>query len=277
MRKENGEVRNGDVKTERNVKSKTSNIKHQTMKTIQDIDRSRIPRHVAIIMDGNGRWAKQQSEKRLFGHQHAIQAVNDAVEAAAELGVEYLTLYTFSTENWNRPQDEVDGLMTLLIDVVKEQTERLKKNNIRLRLIGDTGRVPQASRNAIEQCVADTASCTGTTLILALSYSSRWEIAQAMQAMAHDVMARAMQPNDVDEETIRQYLTTRDIPDPDLLIRTGGELRLSNFLLWQMAYTEFFFTDLLWPDFRKGHFFEAVSEFQQRQRRYGKTGEQVAN
>lgn len=247
------------------------------MKTIEDIDRNRIPKHVAIIMDGNGRWAQQQSEKRLFGHQHAIQAVNDAVEAAAELQVGYLTLYTFSTENWNRPKDEVDGLMTLMIEVVKEQTERLIKNNIRLLIIGDENRVPEASRKAILQCAADTAACTGTTLILALSYSSRWEIAQALKKISKDAKEGHLQEENIDEETLRQYLTTKDIPDPDLLIRTGEELRLSNFLLWQMAYTEFYFTDLLWPDFRKGHFFEAVYDYQQRQRRYGKTGEQVTN
>lgn len=246
------------------------------MKTIQDIDRDRLPKHVAIIMDGNGRWAQQQSEKRLFGHQHAIQAVNDAVEAAAELGIGYLTLYTFSTENWNRPQDEVDGLMTLLIDVVKEQTERLIKNNISLKIIGDTSRMPEASRKAIQQCSGDTAACTGTTLILALSYSSRWEIAKALQTIAKEAKNGDLNPDTINEETLRNYLTTSNIPDPDLLIRTGGELRLSNFLLWQMAYSEFFFTELLWPDFRKGHFFEAVYEYQQRQRRYGKTGEQVA-
>ncbi|MBQ1409179.1 MAG: isoprenyl transferase [Bacteroidales bacterium] len=240
-----------------------------------DIDRNRVPRHVAIIMDGNGRWAQKQSEKRLFGHQHAIQAVNDAVEAAAELEVGYLTLYTFSTENWNRPQDEVDGLMTLLIDVVKEQTERLIKNNIRLLIIGDNSRLPEASRNAIQQCSVDTSSCTGTTLILALSYSSRWEIARALRSLVADAQKGMINPDDVNEETLRNYLVTSHIPDPDLLIRTGGELRLSNFLLWQMAYTEFYFTDLLWPDFRKKDFYEAVYEYQNRQRRYGKTGEQV--
>ena len=241
-----------------------------------DIDRNRVPRHVAIIMDGNGRWAQKQSEKRLFGHQHAIQAVNDAVEAAAELEVGYLTLYTFSTENWNRPQDEVDGLMTLLIDVVKEQTERLIKNNIRLLIIGDDSRLPEASRNAIQQCSVDTSSCTGTTLILALSYSSRWEIARALRSVVSDAQKGLINPDDVNEETLRNYLVTSQIPDPDLLIRTGGELRLSNFLLWQMAYTEFYFTDLLWPDFRKKDFYEAVYEYQNRQRRYGKTGEQVS-
>lgn len=246
------------------------------MKTIQDIDRNRLPNHVAIIMDGNGRWAQKQSQERLYGHQHAIQAVNDAVEAAAELGMGYLTLYTFSTENWNRPKGEVDGLMTLMIDAVKEQTERLLKNNIRLIIIGDLSRVPTASRNAIEKCAADSAACTGTTLVMALSYSSHWEIAQALKAVAEDAIKGNLKPDSIDENTLRHYLTTKNIPDPDLLIRTGGELRLSNFLLWQMAYTEFYFTDLLWPDFRKGHFFEAVYDYQQRQRRYGKTGEQVS-
>ena len=246
------------------------------MKTIEDIDRNRLPKHVAIIMDGNGRWAQKQAEQRLFGHQHAIQAVNDAVESAAELGIDYLTLYTFSTENWNRPKNEVDGLMTLLIDVVKEQTERMIKNNIQLNIIGDTSRVPEASLKALQQCAIDTKACTGTTVVLALSYSSRWEIAHALQKIATEAGKGLLKPEDINEETMRHYLTTSKIPDPDLLIRTGGELRLSNFLLWQMAYTEFYFTDLLWPDFRKGHFFEAVYDYQQRQRRYGKTGEQVS-
>jgi undecaprenyl diphosphate synthase len=198
------------------------------------------------------------------------------VESAAELGIDYLTLYTFSTENWNRPKNEVDGLMTLLIDVVKEQTERMIKNNIQLYIIGDTSRVPEASLKALQQCAIDTKACTGTTVVLALSYSSRWEIAHALQKIATEAGKGLLKPEDINEETMRHYLTTSKIPDPDLLIRTGGELRLSNFLLWQMAYTEFYFTDLLWPDFRKGHFFEAVYDYQQRQRRYGKTGEQVS-
>ncbi len=237
---------------------------------------SRVPRHVAIIMDGNGRWAQKQSKIRLFGHQSAVQAVRDAVEAAARLHVEYLTLYTFSTENWNRPQAEVDGLMQLMIKAVEEETPTLMKNNIRLLTIGDVERIPQASRESIKKCCSDTAANTGTTLVLALSYSSRWEIGEALKAVVADVEARRLKQEEVGEETLRKYLVTRDMPDPDLLIRTGGELRVSNFLLWQMAYTEFYFTDLLWPDFRQGDFYEAVYDYQNRQRRFGKTGEQVA-
>ena len=236
---------------------------------------SRVPRHVAIIMDGNGRWAQKQSKIRLFGHQSAVQAVRDAVEAAARLHVEYLTLYTFSTENWNRPQAEVDGLMQLMIKAVEEETPTLMKNNIRLLTIGDVERIPQASRESIKKCCSDTAANTGTTLVLALSYSSRWEIGEALKAVVVDVEAGRLKQEEVGEETLRKYLVTRDMPDPDLLIRTGGELRVSNFLLWQMAYTEFYFTDLLWPDFRQGDFYEAVYDYQNRQRRFGKTGEQV--
>ena len=245
------------------------------MITIDEIDKTRIPRHVAIIMDGNGRWAQQQSQIRLFGHQNAFQAVRDAVEAAARLGVGYLTLYTFSTENWNRPKAEVEGLMQLLIKAVKEETPTLMKNNIRLTTIGEIERIPEASRAYLEQCIRDTAANTGTVLVLALSYSARWEMARALRQVAQDAAAGRLHADEVDEETMRRYLVTRDIPDPDLLIRTGGELRISNFLLWQMAYTEFYFTDLLWPDFRQHHFFEAVHDYQQRQRRFGKTGEQV--
>ena len=246
------------------------------MKTIEDIDKSRVPRHVAIIMDGNGRWAQKQKKIRLFGHQSAIQAVRDAVEAAAMLQIDYLTLYTFSTENWNRPQVEVDGLMQLMIKEVGEETPTLMKNNVRLKTIGDLERLPKQSRESIQKCVADTAANTGTTLVLALSYSSRWEIEQALKGVVADVETGKLKQSDVNEETLRNYLATKEMPDPDLLIRTGGELRVSNFLLWQMAYTEFYFSDILWPDFRKGDFFEAVYDFQNRQRRFGKTGEQVA-
>ena len=245
------------------------------MITIDDIDKSRVPKHVAIIMDGNGRWAQQQSQIRLFGHQNAFQAVRDAVEAAARLGVGYLTLYTFSTENWKRPQAEVDGLMQLMIKAVKEETPTLMKNNIRLTTIGELDRIPEASRSYMQQCIRDTAANTGTVLVLALSYSARWETARALRQVAADAASGRLKPESIDEETMRRYLATRDIPDPDLLIRTGGELRISNFLLWQMAYTEFYFTDLLWPDFRQEHFYQAVYDYQQRQRRYGKTSEQV--
>ncbi|MBR6330086.1 MAG: isoprenyl transferase [Bacteroidales bacterium] len=245
------------------------------MKKIEDIDLSRVPRHVAIIMDGNGRWAQKQSQIRLFGHQHATQAVREAVEAAARLHVGFLTLYTFSTENWNRPKAEVDGLMQLIVKTVDEETPTLMKNNVRMRVVGDTSRLPEASWRSLQQIIATTSGNTGTTLTLALSYSSRWEIAEALKGIVSDAANGTIKKDDINEDTLRNYLATNYMPDPDLLIRTGGELRVSNFLLWQMAYTEFYFTDLLWPDFRQEHFFEAVYDFQNRQRRYGKTGEQV--
>ena len=240
---------------------------------MEQIDKSRVPQHVAIIMDGNGRWAMKQKHERLFGHQNAMTAVRQAVEAAVQLGVKYLTLYTFSTENWNRPQSEIDGLMELLIKAVREETKTLMDNNVRLQTIGDLGRVPERSRKKLQECIDETAGNSGTTLILALSYSSRWEIAEALKKICRE----GLKAEAVDEETLRRYLVTADYPDPDLLIRTGGELRISNFLLWQMAYTEFYFTDLLWPDFRHEHFYAAVLDYQQRQRRFGKTEAQVEN
>ena len=241
------------------------------MATIEQIDKTRVPQHVAIIMDGNGRWAMKQKHERIFGHQNAMTAVHQATEAAVQLGVKYLTLYTFSTENWNRPQSEINGLMELLIKAVREETKTLKDNNVRLQTIGDLGRIPERSRNKLQECIDKTAGNTGTTLVLALSYSSRWEIAEALKKICRE----GLKPEEVTEETLRRYLTTADYPDPDLLIRTGGELRISNFLLWQMAYTEFYFTDLLWPDFRHEHFYDAVLDYQQRQRRFGKTEAQV--
>lgn len=243
------------------------------MTTLEQIDKSRVPQHVAIIMDGNGRWAMKQKHERLFGHQNAMTAVRQAVEAAVQLEVKYLTLYTFSTENWNRPQSEIDGLMELLIKAVREETKTLMDNNVRLQTIGDLGRVPERSRKKLQECIDETAGNSGTTLILALSYSSRWEIAEALRKICRE----GLKAEAVDEETLRRYLVTADYPDPDLLIRTGGELRISNFLLWQMAYTEFYFTDLLWPDFRHEHFYAAVLDYQQRQRRFGKTEAQVEN
>lgn len=244
-------------------------------KTLADIDMSRVPKHVAIIMDGNGRWARQQAQRRLFGHQHAIMAVRQAVEAAVDMGVKYLTMYTFSTENWNRPKDEVDGLMTLIIKAVKEETPMLMKHNVRMVPVGDVSRLPKNSLDNLQHCIDTTASNTGLTLIMALSYSARWETAEALKQVIRDAQSGKLKEDDVTEDTMRKYLVTKDFPDPDLLIRTGGELRISNFLLWQMAYTEFYFTPLLWPDFRKEHFFEAVCDYQSRQRRFGKTGDQV--
>lgn len=245
------------------------------MTTLADIDLERVPQHVAIIMDGNGRWAKAKAQRRLYGHQHAIQAVRNAVESAVDLGVKYLTLYTFSTENWNRPQEEVSGLMELIIKAVKEETPLLMKHNVRMLPIGDTFRLPERSLQNLQQCINDTSMNTGLTLIMALSYSSRWEIKEALKAIVRDSQNGNLKADDVTEETLRSYLATRDFPDPDLLIRTGGEQRTSNFLQWQMAYTEFYFSEVLWPDFEKEHFYEAVRDFQGRQRRFGKTGDQV--
>ena len=246
---------------------------HINMITLEQLDLNRIPKHVAIIMDGNGRWAMKQQQERIFGHHNGLVAVRQAVEAAVQTGVRYLTLYTFSTENWNRPQAEVDGLMELLITAIEENTDMLMDNGVRLSTIGDFNRIPERSRQRFQQCMDLTASNTTLTLIIALSYSSRWEIAEALKQVCRDRLT----PDEVNEETLRHYLTTRDYPDPDLLIRTGGELRISNFLLWQMAYTEFYFSDQLWPDFRHKDFYAAIYDFQQRQRRFGKTEAQVEN
>ena len=242
---------------------------------LEDIDKSRVPQHVAIIMDGNGRWAQKQAHKRIFGHQNAMTAVRQAVEAAVACGVKYLTLYTFSTENWNRPQEEIDGLMELLIKAVRDETKTLMDNNVRLQTIGDTSRIPEKSRSKLLECIETTAGNTAMTLVLALSYSSRWEVAQALRSICAEARDGRLLPADITEETLRNYLVTKDYPDPDLLIRTGGELRISNFLLWQMAYTELYFSDQLWPDFRHEDFYDAVYDFQNRQRRFGKTGDQV--
>lgn len=244
-------------------------------KTIADVDLSHVPQHVAVIMDGNGRWAKKQAQRRLFGHQHAIVAVRQAVEAAVEMGVKFLTMYTFSTENWNRPQEEVDGLMNLIIKAVREETPMLMEHNVRMVPMGNVRRLPEASLTNLQYCIDTTASNTGLTLIMALSYSARWETAEALRQVIREARGGRLNEDDVTEETMRKYLATKDFPDPDLLIRTGGELRVSNFLLWQMAYTEFYFTPLLWPDFRKEHFYEAVCDYQCRQRRFGKTGDQI--
>jgi len=243
---------------------------------LEDIDKSRVPQHVAIIMDGNGRWAQKQAHRRIFGHQHAMTAVRQAVEAAVASGVKYLTLYTFSTENWNRPQDEIDGLMELLIKAIRDETKTLMDNNVKLETIGDTQRIPEKSRVKLLECIQETSGNTAMTLVLALSYSARWETAQALRQICADARDGRLTPDAVTEDTLRNYLTTKDYPDPDLLIRTGGELRISNFLLWQMAYTEFYFSDQLWPDFRHEDFYDAIVDFQNRQRRFGKTGDQVS-
>ncbi len=241
------------------------------------LDMNNIPRHIAVIMDGNGRWAKQRSHERIFGHQNAIEAVRQTVERCAELGVEYLTLYAFSTENWNRPKAEVDGLMALLVKCIRDETPTLQKNNIRLQTIGNTASLPDATRAELQKSIDDTASNTRMTLILALSYSSRWEMQQAIAKIVRDAQNNTLSPDAITSDTLRQYLDTAPYPDPDLLIRTSGEYRISNFLLWQIAYTELYFTPTLWPDFRKQDLDNAIIDYQKRERRYGKTGDQMKN
>ncbi len=242
-----------------------------------NIDKNRVPRHIAVIMDGNGRWAKEKGEERLYGHANGVSSVKAVTEGCAELGVDYLTLYTFSKENWNRPEDEVNGLMSLLVSTIKEQVEDLNKNNVRFGVIGDLDNMPEKPRKELEYAIARLADNTGLHLILALNYSSRWEIQRAVKTIANDIKQNKLNPEDINEELIQQHLTTKHIPDPELMIRTGGERRISNFLLYQLAYAELYFTETLWPDFSKEHLFNAVIDFQQRERRFGKTSEQIKN
>lgn len=236
----------------------------------EQIDLKRLPTHVAVIMDGNGRWAKERGEDRIFGHQHGVVSVRECTEAAAELGVKYLTMYAFSTENWDRPKEEVDLLMELLIDTIEKETPTLNKNNIRLTAIGDLERLPAGAREKLDKCMSDTSGNTRMNLVLALSYSSRWEITNAAKKIAEKVKNSQLNIEDITDETISQHLTTKHIPDPDLMIRTSGEIRISNFLLWQSAYTEFYFTETHWPDFRKENFYQALVDYQKRERRFGK-------
>ena len=242
---------------------------------ISDIQKDRMPRHVAIIMDGNGRWAKQHGLARALGHKQGVNTVHEITETAARLGIEYLTMYAFSTENWNRPQDEVNALMSLLVSTIARETPTLMKNNVRLLTIGDLSRLPEDVRTKIEGCKHQTSSNTGLNLVLALSYSARWEIAEAARILAQKAIDGRLRPQDIDEQHVTDALTTRGIPDPDLLIRTSGELRISNFLLWQLAYSELWFTDKLWPDFTAEDFCNALRDYQRRERRFGKTSEQV--
>lgn len=234
-----------------------------------------LPKHVAIIMDGNGRWAQEQGEDRLFGHLHGVESVRNIVEGAAELGLKYLTLYAFSTENWNRPEDEVSGLMELLIDTIRKEVPTLNKNNIKLQVIGDIEMLPGNARKELQEALNETAGNSGLTLIMALSYSSRWEILNAVKKISLDVKDGKVQPGEINHETFQRYLATADYPDPELMIRTSGEYRVSNFLLYQLAYSELYFTNTLWPDFRKENLYEAIVDYQQRERRFGKTGEQI--
>lgn len=247
-----------------------------TMTTLPtNIDSANIPQHIAIIMDGNGRWARQKGLDRTMGHQQGVETVKKITELCARIGVKYLTLYTFSTENWKRPSQEVAALMGLVLDSLEEQI--FMSNNIRFRMIGDDSRLPEAVRNRIKQCEANTAGNTKMTMIIAMSYSSRWELTRATKIIADQVKEGKLSVDDITEDTISQNLTTSFMPDPDLLIRTGGELRLSNYLLWQCAYSELYFCDTFWPDFDESNLFEAIAAYQHRERRYGQTGEQVSH
>ena len=245
------------------------------MSLIEKIDKNRLPRHVAIIMDGNGRWAKAKGKDRSFGHQEGVVSVRKIMDAVTQLGLKYLTLYTFSTENWNRPEEEVQALMSLLVSAIHRETPDMMKKNVRLTAIGDLSRLREDAYNTLQECIDTTSANTGTTLVLALSYSSRWEITRAARQLAQEVLEQKINPNDITEAMVSDHLTTRNIPDPDLLIRTGGEKRISNFLLWQLSYAEFFFTDVFWPDFREEELYEAILYYQQRERRFGKTSEQL--
>ncbi|MFZ2287153.1 MAG: isoprenyl transferase [Bacteroidales bacterium] len=240
------------------------------------IDRNRLPGHVAVIMDGNGRWAHRRNRERIFGHHQGVKAVRKTVAAAAELGVKYLTLYAFSTENWNRPDEEVSALMDLMVESINDETRALVEKQISLKVIGDLNRLSARVRDRLHETMRITSGGTSMKLIVALSYSSRWEISEACRRIAVAVREGTLNTGDISEETISANLETSDIPDPELMIRTSGEKRISNFLLWQLAYTELYFTEKLWPDFGKEDFYKAVADFQKRERRYGKTSEQIA-
>ena len=235
------------------------------------IDRNNLPQHIAIIMDGNGRWAKTKGKLRLFGHQNGVKAVRDTVEGAAEIGIKYLTLYAFSTENWNRPEKEINALMALLVSAIKKEAKTLMDNNIRLSAIGNFKKLPTKAKKELQEAIEKTKENTRMTLVLALSYSSRWEILNAVQNIIKD----KKKIEEINETSFQQYLTTKNVPDPELLIRTSGEYRVSNFLLWQIAYSELYFTETLWPDFRRADLYKAILNYQNRERRFGKTTEQL--
>ena len=239
------------------------------------IDMNKLPAHIAVIMDGNGRWAAQHGKERIFGHQQGVESVRKVIEAAAELGIKYLTLYAFSTENWERPDDEVSALMGIMVQSLNNETDTLKKNNVRLTAIGDLGRLADDVRARLSETIDVTSQSTGLTLLVALSYSSRWEIADAARKIADDVAGGRLKIESIGENEFEKHLSTHGVPDPDLMIRTSGELRISNFLLWQLAYSELYFTDKLWPDFGKEEFYDAIIDFQKRERRFGKTSEQI--
>lgn len=245
------------------------------MQLREKINVNKLPSHVAIIMDGNGRWAQQRGLDRVFGHQQGVIALREVIETAAELGINYLTLYAFSTENWGRPDDEVSALMGIMVQSLSKETDTLIKNNIRLRTIGDVERLADDVKERLFETIHLTSVCTGLNLVVALSYSARWEITEAARKLSSDVKKGILNADAIDENDFEKYLTTYGIPDPELMIRTSGELRISNFLLWQLAYTELYFTNILWPDFGKEEFYNAIIDFQKRERRFGKTSEQV--
>ncbi len=240
------------------------------------IDKEKLPRHIAIIMDGNGRWAKLRGKPRVFGHRNGVQAVREATEAAAEIGVEYVTLYAFSTENWGRPKAEVNALMTLLVGTLRKEVKTLNKNNIRLKAIGDLKQLPEKSYQSLMEGIEETKNNTRMTLVLALNYSAKWEIMRAVRQLAQEAKDGNINPTDISEKHFDDALSTKGIPHPELMIRTSGEKRISNFLLWQIAYAELCFLPIFWPEFRKEHLYQAILDFQNRERRFGKTGDQIA-
>lgn len=246
------------------------------MQSLKDqINMQRLPRHIAIIMDGNGRWAKEKGQDRLYGHFHGVESVRDIVEGCAELGIEFLTLYAFSTENWERPKYEVTGLMELLVETIRKETETLNRNNIRMHVIGDMNMLPEEARKELSESLEMTSHNTGLNLVMALSYSSRWELMEAVKKIATDVKEGKLEVDAISQDTLQQYLCTSEFPDPELMVRTSGEYRISNFLLYQLAYAELYFTDVRWPDFRKENLYEAILDFQRRERRFGKTSDQL--
>ena len=245
------------------------------MQLRKQIDINKLPLHVAIIMDGNGRWAQQRGLDRVFGHQQGVNALREVIEAAVELGIRYLTLYAFSTENWGRPDEEISALMGIMVQSLNKETDTLIKNNIRLKTIGDVARLSADVRERLLETISLTSACTGLNLIIALSYSSRWEIAEAARKLSTDVKKGIVDMDGITEVNFEKYLTTYGIPDPELMIRTSGEIRISNFLLWQLAYAELYFTNILWPDFGRDDFYNSIIDFQNRVRRFGKTNEQI--
>jgi undecaprenyl diphosphate synthase len=243
----------------------------------EQINTKKLPRHIAIIMDGNGRWAQQRGNSRVFGHKNGVAAVRDTVEAAAELGISYLTLYAFSTENWMRPRTEIDALMSLLVSTINKETKTLQDNNVRLAAIGDIDSLPEYVGKHLKKAIRDTKNNTGLVLVLALSYSSRWEITNAVKQIAEKVEKREIKAENINSELFERFLNTAGFPEPELLIRTSGEYRISNFLLWQIAYSELYFTDTLWPDFRRDHLYKAIISYQKRERRFGRISSQIKN